>query len=105
VPLPLTLALRADAAASRDEVRASTREVLARFRPQAAAARAPDPIVRPGDAARSLLVQRMATRDPRQQMPPLGTVLTDPAGLDLVRRWIADEAPLHTARHDPERRP
>jgi mono/diheme cytochrome c family protein len=109
VPLPLTLALRAgDAAVSRSEVLASTRGAASRFRAHAAAPNGPDadPIVRPGDAARSLLVQRMASRDPRLQMPPLGTTLVDAEGLRLVERWIANDAPtptstVPTAHHHP----
>jgi hypothetical protein len=93
VPLPLTLAQRVrDAAASRAEVLASTLGAPARFRAPAAGA-AHDPVIAPGDPARSLLVQRMASRDPRLQMPPLGTAIADDAGVALVRRWIT---------HDPE---
>ena len=93
VPLRLTLAQRArDPARGRAEVLASTFGAKPRFRaPGAAEARVP--IVAPGDPARSLLVQRMTSRDPRLQMPPLGTTVADDAGLALVRRWIT---------HDPE---
>ncbi|MBL8344135.1 MAG: hypothetical protein JNN03_01755 [Rubrivivax sp.] len=93
VPLPLTLAQRVrDAAASRAEVLASTLDAPSRFRVPGATA-PHDPIVAPGDPARSLLVQRMASRDPRLQMPPLGTAVADLEGLVLVHRWIT---------HDPD---
>lgn len=93
VPLALTLAQRVrDAAASRAEVLASTLGAPARFRTPGVGD-AHDPVIAPGDPARSLLVQRMASRDPRLQMPPLGTSIADDAGLALVRRWIT---------HDPE---
>lgn len=49
--------------------------------------------IEPQHPERSALVQRMASRVPAQQMPPLGTELTDDAALDLIRRWIA------TTRH------
>jgi hypothetical protein len=88
VPLPLTLAQRVrDAAASRAEVLASTLGAPSRFH-MPGAKEPHDPVVAPGEPVRSLLVQRMASRDPRLQMPPLGTALVDPEGLALVRRWI-----------------
>ncbi|MFO1295138.1 MAG: hypothetical protein U1F25_00705 [Rubrivivax sp.] len=34
----------------------------------------------------------MATREPRLQMPPIGTNVPDPDGLALLRRWITQEA-------------
>jgi hypothetical protein len=93
VPLPLTLAQRVrDVAASRAEVLASTLGAPSRFR--LPGAKEPhDPVVAPANPMRSLLVQRMASRDPRLQMPPLGTALADPEGLALMHRWIT---------HDPE---
>lgn len=73
-PVPLTLAQRAaDPEASRAEVLASTLDVT-----------------------RSRLVQRMATRDPRRQMPPIGTAVPDADGLALLRRWITQQAPART---------
>lgn len=50
-------------------------------------------IVAPGDAGASVLVQRMASREPRVQMPPLGTAAPDHAALALLTRWIDDELP------------
>ena len=40
--------------------------------------------------ARSVLAQRMRTRVPQQQMPPIGTRFPDPEGLALIERWIAN---------------
>ncbi len=57
-----------------------------RFRP--ADARAPLPLVAPGAARASVLTMRMRSRDPRVQMPPLGTAIPDSAGLALIERWI-----------------
>ncbi|MFN0128660.1 MAG: PQQ-dependent sugar dehydrogenase [Verrucomicrobiales bacterium] len=45
-------------------------------------------VVVPGDPARSVLVQRMATEG-RGHMPMLGARQVDPPGLILIRDWIA----------------
>lgn len=89
VPLALTLAQRAaDPPASRDEVLRSIADAVARYQPvEGGDAR----IAVPGQPDASLLVQRMASRDPRLQMPPLGTQQIDAEGLALVRRWIASD--------------
>jgi hypothetical protein len=47
--------------------------------------------VRPGQPDASMLVTRMASRNPAIQMPPLGTRLVDEEALGLVRRWIAED--------------
>jgi hypothetical protein len=47
--------------------------------------------VRPGHPEASMLVTRMASRNPAIQMPPLGTRLVDEEALALVRRWIAED--------------
>ncbi|MBL8286756.1 MAG: hypothetical protein JNL85_02135, partial [Rubrivivax sp.] len=109
-PLALTLAQRAaDPEASRAEVLASTLNAASRWRrpgpaapqlaqaaPAAQAAQAapaaPDLLIAPGDPSRSVIVQRMAAREPRLQMPPIGTVVPDPDGLALLRRWITHES-------------
>jgi hypothetical protein len=84
VPLALTLAQRAaDPAASRAEVLHSLLEAPTRLRAQ--------PPVRAGHAADSVLVQRMASRAPALQMPPLGTRIPDLEALALVQRWIDDD--------------
>lgn len=43
-----------------------------------------------GAPENSLVVRRMASREPILQMPPLGTHLVDPQGLALVQTWIRD---------------
>ncbi|MCB9792786.1 MAG: PQQ-dependent sugar dehydrogenase [Alphaproteobacteria bacterium] len=43
----------------------------------------------PGDPARSMLLQRMASLDPLYRMPPLGTALVDEEGVAALSEWIA----------------
>lgn len=50
----------------------------------------------PGDPSRSALWERVSTRSPQIQMPPLGTELLDTEGLSLIRSWILELEP------DPE---
>jgi hypothetical protein len=47
--------------------------------------------IAPGDPGRSLVVARMASRDPAAQMPPLGTHVVDEAAVELVARWIRED--------------
>lgn len=44
--------------------------------------------VSPGDPDRSAIIERMASRRPSVQMPPLATEAVDEHGVDLIRRWI-----------------
>jgi hypothetical protein len=50
----------------------------------------PDAVLRidPQHPERSALTQRIASRYPPLQMPPLGTELVDRQAVDLIRRWI-----------------
>ncbi|MEO8185318.1 MAG: hypothetical protein ABI895_41450, partial [Deltaproteobacteria bacterium] len=48
----------------------------------------PDLRIAAGEPEQSALYQRMATRDPNVQMPPLGTTLVDVKGLEVVGEWI-----------------
>jgi hypothetical protein len=57
-----------------------------RFAPPGFARR--PPLVVAGDVAASVLPWRMRSRDPLEQMPPVGTRIPDPEGLVLVERWI-----------------
>jgi hypothetical protein len=52
----------------------------------------PDAVLRiePGHPERSALLQRVASRYPALQMPPLGTALVDEAAVTLLRRWILE---------------
>jgi hypothetical protein len=66
-----------------------------RFRFADAASAVPT-LIQPGKAGDSVLPLRMRSRDPRTQMPPLGTVLPDLEALALLKRWI-DELPVSTS--------
>ena len=46
--------------------------------------------IEPGNAERSVLIQRMRSRYAALQMPPLGTVVPDEKAVELVSRRIAD---------------
>lgn len=90
VPLDLTLWQgAADPQATRREVLASLVRATARYAGSDEAAQAL--LVVPGDPQRSLLHARMRTRNPRVQMPPLGTRAIDEEGVALVARWIAQD--------------
>ena len=58
--------------------------------------------IRRGDPDRSVIVARMATRNPLVQMPPLGTRLVDEEAVRLLRRWISEDTgrlqPAHITR-------
>jgi len=53
--------------------------------------------VTPGAPGSSLLLHRMATRDPIARMPPLGSVLVDHEAVALIRAWIAEMPPVRTS--------
>jgi mono/diheme cytochrome c family protein len=72
----------------------TTIDVASHFRPRGLAE--PRRIVA-GDPAHSVLVHRLATRNPVPQMPPFGTHLVDDEAVALVSRWIA-ELPATTPR-------
>lgn len=46
-------------------------------------------LIEPGAPEASAVMHRMRSRRAATQMPPLGTVLVDSAGVALVRRWIS----------------
>ena len=52
----------------------------------------PDAVLRiePGHPERSGLMQRVASRYPALQMPPMGTELADEEAIALLRRWAAE---------------
>ncbi|HEX5057900.1 MAG TPA: hypothetical protein VFV99_01015 [Kofleriaceae bacterium] len=54
---------------------------------------APHVRVAPGDAEQSVVIARMRTRSPVEQMPPLGTQLVDEAAVHLIATWIDQLAP------------
>jgi hypothetical protein len=51
--------------------------------------------VRPGDPARSAIVNRMDTRDPYRQMPPLGSKIVDREAIILITKWIRNDLKSH----------
>ncbi|MDQ4137201.1 MAG: hypothetical protein M3158_13540 [Pseudomonadota bacterium] len=67
---------------------------------KAAPGQSPDAVLRiePQNPDRSGLLQRVASRYPALQMPPLGTELIDKEAVEVIRRWIAETDPFH---HDP----
>lgn len=96
VPLRLTLQQRiADPETSAAEVLRSMVDAPSRYQPDRHANGADARIVVPGDAAASVLLRRMRSRDPRVQMPPLGTEHADEQALALLTRWIRQDLPRH----------
>lgn len=86
-PVALRLAQRvATPEASAQAVRQALLVLPARSRTAGSTVDAPP--VRPGDPAASLLLQRMHSRQPQSQMPPLGTRVPDTEALALITRWI-----------------
>ena len=57
----------------------------------------------PGNAAESVLLQRVSARDESERMPPEGEPLT-PAQIEALRRWIEQKAPA-PADEQPEADP
>jgi len=45
------------------------------------------------------LTLRMRSRDPRVQMPPLGTQVSDSVALSLIERWISNDHPPEKGSH------
>jgi cytochrome c553 len=45
-------------------------------------------LINPGHPESSAIVRRMKSRRPSSQMPPLGTVVADKQGVDLMTSWI-----------------
>jgi hypothetical protein len=56
--------------------------------------------IRRGDPDASVVIARMATRNPLVQMPPLGTRIVDDEAVRLIRRWITEDTgrrrPVHS---------
>ena len=64
--------------------------------------------IEPGNAERSVVIQRMRSRYVALQMPPLGTVVPDEQAVELVSRWISQglapataPAEATTSKQDP----
>ena len=45
-------------------------------------------LIAPGDPAKSIVYERMATEDPTWRMPPLGSQVPDELGTQLISDWI-----------------
>jgi len=89
--LEMTLAQRVGSPTSASTVLDSIVGVESQFHPRGA----PDGAARiaAGHEATSVIAMRMATRDPVQQMPPLGTTAIDVEAMRLIGRWIESLSP------------
>jgi hypothetical protein len=90
--LGLSLVQRVAERGGADAALATASDVPSRFRPPGTEAAAPVRI-RPGRPADSVLVARMASRDPLVQMPPLGSHAVDDEAVALVSAWIRELPP------------
>jgi len=88
--LEMNLAQRVDAPEQEtthaNQVLDSVVGVQSGFRPAGAPANAPR--IAPGHMDSSVIALRMKSRDPLQQMPPLGTSAVDAEAVALLARWI-----------------
>jgi len=91
--LEMTLAQRVASPPAPDAVLESIVEIRSGFQPPGAPTAAPR--IAPGHEATSVIALRMASRDPLQQMPPLGTAVIDAEALRLVGRWIENLSTHH----------
>jgi hypothetical protein len=71
---------------------------------KAAPGQSPDAVLRvePRHPDRSGVVQRISSRYPALQMPPLGTELVDEEAVALIRRWIAETDGVWKEAHKEE---
>ena len=91
--LDMTLAQRVAEPDSADTVLRSIVGVASQFHPRGAPTDARR--IAAGHEATSVIALRMATRDPLQQMPPLGTTAIDAEAMRLIGRWIESLSPSH----------
>ena len=84
--LELNLSLRASAGFDAAAVRRTVVGVPSQLR--IAGAPPGSPRISPGHVSTSVLAQRMRSRDPLQQMPPLGSALADGDALALLAQWV-----------------
>lgn len=91
VPVNLQLAMDASGRRNLPSVLRSLLDEPTRF--QSAHHAGPQAVIQPGRPDASVVLQRMQSRDPRTQMPPLGTAVADAEGLALIRRWIESLSP------------
>jgi hypothetical protein len=64
----------------------------------------PDAVLRiePGRPDRSAVMQRMSSRYPALQMPPLGTELIDSEAVALLQRWISEQSSSAPMTHSQD---
>jgi hypothetical protein len=86
VPVAVLLAQDVTDPRSADKVLRSLIGASSRFR--LPGAQGVEQLVAPGESHASVLPMRMRSRDPRVQMPPLGTAIADSESLALIERWI-----------------
>jgi hypothetical protein len=84
--LDMTLAQRVAAPSASGAVLRSIVGVESQFRPPSAPAA--ENRIAPGHLDTSVIAVRMNSRDPIQQMPPLGSAAVDAEALALLKRWI-----------------
>ncbi len=70
-----------------------------RFRPPGKAPDSTLPRISPGDVSRSVLVDRIRSRQSSVQMPPLGTRIPDEEAIDLITAWIREDLPARGIAH------
>jgi len=88
-PPPVDLLLSQSATeAGVDKVMQSLLGALTRYRAQGADA---SHAIEPGHPEKSVLVARMRSRNPHNQMPPLGTQVADNEAIELIERWIRNQ--------------
>jgi hypothetical protein len=95
-PLDLNLALRASTGFDAGPVRSSVLQVPSQLRAGHAPAGAPR--IAPAQFSSSVVALRMRSRDPRLQMPPLGTSVADAHGLALLADWVASLSPTNQTK-------
>ena len=99
-PPPVDLVLAQSAAANEASYAKVMRSLVgARSRYRAPGMRASAPLIDAGRPETSVLLARMRSRDPRAQMPPLGTQLADTEALGLVERWIHNQPQTRKEPH------
>jgi hypothetical protein len=84
----LDLVLEQDAAAPADSAARTLASLVgrsSRYRPRGVAA--PERVI-PGNPRESILIARLASRDPRVRMPPIGVELPDATAIATLSRWI-----------------
>jgi hypothetical protein len=88
VPVELQLALDPTDPGAGERVTRLLVEHESRYRPRGAD---DTHLVVPGDPTAGTLMARMRSRDPRIQMPPLGTAQPDLEAIALLERWIQND--------------